>query len=454
MNPRPIVLRRPGRASRLGPVLALLALGCAPVAADHNGAYRFDDGRLVLIAQSTGEGLSASELTTGDAFALQPARGESFDVVPRGAEKPSGAASFERAADGTIAALRLNGDRGERLALPELPLEIHAPDGTRLAARLVLPAGAGPHPAVVYVHGSGRQSATRTFPYGYLLAAHGVATLVYDKRGTGGSGGDFTFDFETLARDTAAVVEALRRRPEVDPGRIGLIGYSQGGWVAPLAASKTRVAFVVLNYGMIESPAEEERQETLWRLRERGLSETELVEADALIRASIPVLASDFERGWEAWDRAARAARGRPWTRKLDETTIGALLSYPRWLVKILGPRRAPPEMPWSYDGRAVLEASDTPMVWLLGAEDRSAPNARTLEILEELARSGRRQAVFLFEGADHGIVLFQRAGGERTATRFHPEYLRTKVRVVQELAAGRWPPAGAGRVPLAGGER
>ena len=105
--------------------------------------------------------------------------------------------------------------------------------------------------------------------------------------------------------------------------------------------------------------------------------------------------------------------------------------------------------MPWHHDGRAVLEASETPMVWLLGAEDRSAPNAGTLRILEDLRRRGRKQAVLLFEGADHGILLFRRTADRRVATGFHPEYLRTKVRVVRELAEGRWPVTGEGPVAI-----
>jgi uncharacterized protein len=362
-------------------------------------------------------------------------------------------ARFEAAPNGGTVALWLGETRGERVPLPEVSLRITAADGERLIGKLILPPGPGPHPVVVFVHGSGRQAATKTFAYGFFLAAHGVATLVYDKRGTGDSGGEFTFDFATLARDAVSAVDHLRTRAEIDPDRIGLLGYSQGGWVAPLASSLTAVKFVVVSYGMVDSPAEEERQETLWRLRERGLSAAELAEADVLIRASLPLLASNFQEGWEAWDQAARGARGRSWTERLDETTIGALLRYPRWLAKRLGPRMAPPHMPWSYESRAVLETSTTPMAWLLGEEDRSAPNAATRVILGELERQGKKQAVFLFAGADHGIVLFERSGGERTATGFHADYFRTKVRIVRELMAGTWPPTGPRRlqVPPAG---
>jgi uncharacterized protein len=426
----------------------LLGGGCAAFAADRAGAYRFPDGRLMAVGQIDEKTWAIAEYSTGASGRLRSRRGGGLEFQPSVGNAPTSAARFEVATHGGTVALWLGDRRGERLPLPEIALRFPAADGAKLTGKLILPTTAGPHPVVVFVHGSGSHAATRTFAYGFFLAAHGVATLVYDKRGTGDSEGKFTFDFDTLAGDVAAAVAQLRTRPEVDAARIGLIGYSQGGWVAPLASSLTPVAFVLVNYGMVESPAEEERQETLWRLRERGLSEAELTEADALVRASLPLLASNFRDGWEAWREAARAARGRAWTHHLEETTIGALLRYPRWLTKWLGPRRAPPHMPWFYDGRAVLEASTTPMVWLLGAQDRSAPNAGTLAILAELERKGKRQAVFLFEEADHGIVLFRRSGSERTATGFHPDYFRTKVRIVRELLAGTWPPSGARTLP------
>ena len=58
--------------------------------------------------------------------------------------------------------------------------------------------------AIVLVHGSGRDAATQYMYTGDHLPAHGIATLTYDKRGTGASTGEYTFDFELLARDVVA----------------------------------------------------------------------------------------------------------------------------------------------------------------------------------------------------------------------------------------------------------
>ena len=68
------------------------------------------------------------------------------------------------------------------------------------------------------------------------MSASGL--LVYDKRGTGRSGGAFSANFRVRAGDAAAAAAAVAARADVDRTRVGFAGYSQGGWVAPLAAQK------------------------------------------------------------------------------------------------------------------------------------------------------------------------------------------------------------------------
>jgi len=118
-----------------------------------------------------------------------------------------------------------------------------------LAGMLMLPAGDGPYSGAVFIHGSG--TSRRDNPW-YLsvaeeLLANGVAVLLPDKRGSESSGGDWRdTSFEGLATDTQAAFEFLAQVPSVDRNRIGLIGFSQGGWIAPIVASENpSVAFVV-----------------------------------------------------------------------------------------------------------------------------------------------------------------------------------------------------------------
>jgi pimeloyl-ACP methyl ester carboxylesterase len=125
----------------------------------------------------------------------------------------------------------------------------------RLAGTLTKPQGAGPFPVVLLITGSGAQDRDETI-LGHklflVLADHltrkGIAVLRMDDRGVGGSTGVLTdAGIEDLASDVLTGVGYLRSRKDVRADRIGLIGHSEGGMVAPLVASRTKdVAFMVL----------------------------------------------------------------------------------------------------------------------------------------------------------------------------------------------------------------
>ncbi|WP_302893415.1 alpha/beta hydrolase family protein [Actinomadura luzonensis] len=108
-------------------------------------------------------------------------------------------------------------------------------------------AGAGDGRAgVVLVHGAGTGTPReKLLPEAVAFARQGLAVLVYDKRSQGYS--TFQRSYGQLATDALGAVETLRRQPGVDPGKVGILGLSEGGWVAPLAASRsTGIAFVIV----------------------------------------------------------------------------------------------------------------------------------------------------------------------------------------------------------------
>ncbi|HEX8294591.1 MAG TPA: alpha/beta fold hydrolase [Pyrinomonadaceae bacterium] len=132
--------------------------------------------------------------------------------------------------------------------------------GVRLAGTLTLPRAKGPHTAVLLISGSGQQDRDETIlghkPFHVLadyLTRRGVAVLRVDDRGVGGSsaGPDLNkATSEDFAGDVLAGVEYLKSRKEVDPKRVGLVGHSEGGMIAPMVASRSSaVAFVVLLAG-------------------------------------------------------------------------------------------------------------------------------------------------------------------------------------------------------------
>lgn len=132
--------------------------------------------------------------------------------------------------------------------------------GVRLAATLTLPDGEGPFPAALLIPGSGpvnRDSDHRRIPLGVTrqlaeaLAAAGIASLRYDKRGVGASAGDFlAAGLSDNMADAAAAFAALRERPEIDPARVAVAGHSEGALIATnLAAHDPSAAAVVLLSG-------------------------------------------------------------------------------------------------------------------------------------------------------------------------------------------------------------
>jgi dipeptidyl aminopeptidase/acylaminoacyl peptidase len=158
-------------------------------------------------------------------------------------------------------------------------------DDVTLAGTLLIPAKKGQHPAVVFIHGSGRQDRDFGALPG-IFARRGFAVLSYDKRGVGNSTGDFTrVPFYELAKDALAGVQFLKLRKEIDPGRIGVWGISQGGWLGPFAASQSAdIAFVISVSGPGVSPKEQMLFYRGNQLRQMGLSDQAVEEATQLRR--------------------------------------------------------------------------------------------------------------------------------------------------------------------------
>ena len=130
--------------------------------------------------------------------------------------------------------------------------------GIHLAGTLTLPKKDGVFPAVILISGSGPQNRDEELlghkPFLVLsdfLTKNGIAVLRFDDRGTGKSTGYFkgatTFDF---AKDVEYAIEYLQKRKEINKNKIGLIGHSEGGIIAPIIASENEnIDFIVLMAG-------------------------------------------------------------------------------------------------------------------------------------------------------------------------------------------------------------
>ena len=156
----------------------------------------------------------------------------------------------------------LSGERAQtpRPPFPYRTIEVRIPhqNGHVLAGELMLPDGVARPPVVVFITGSGPQDRDESLmnhqPFLVIadhLARNGIASLRCDDRGVGDSTGDFSQAITTdFATDVIAQVEWLSTRQEIDSSAIGLVGHSEGGLIAPIAAvSDRRIAFIVLMAG-------------------------------------------------------------------------------------------------------------------------------------------------------------------------------------------------------------
>lgn len=327
--------------------------------------------------------------------------------------------------------------RGSRLHFEQVD-SVFAGDNEQLSGRLVLPKNAITVPVVVMVHGSEATSAVQFNAWQRLLPAMGVGVFVYDKRGTGSSTGEYTQDFDLLANDVAAAASEARRLAGGRLESLVLFGTSQGGWVAPLAASKMAasqatntlplVDRVIVGYGLAISPNDEDREQVLLEMRAMGYTGSDLTEADEVARATGVLMASGFRQGFGEYARIRQAYGSRPWFSEINGEYTGDILGSPALVLRLLAPvarRIGNQGTPWDYDPMPVLENLNIPQLWVIAGDDTEAPPETTLNRLDRLKQEGNPMTTLVFPGTDHGIVEFVEIDGSRITTRVADGYLR-----------------------------
>lgn len=410
-------------------VLALLLLGLtistaavvcgAQPASCLVGDYRLADGSDVDIAPSEDDTLRWRKFD-GTTSALHP-QGDGTWVSTRG---------WTKTADGVVVsfsgcdAIRFAGVAGARqhFATRDSRFDSH---GTALVGRLVLPPGNDKVPVVVLIHGAEHDSAMTDYYLQRMLPAQGIAAFVYDKRGTGGSGGTYTQDFSLLADDAVAAVKTARSLAGARLRSIGFQAGSEGGWTAPLAATRTPVDFAIICFGLAVNPVEEDQEAVQLQLSEKGYSQAQIRDALTVARAAEDVMESDFSSGFEELDQLRARYSKAPWYQDVRGDYTWFIL--PKSDAEL---RAAAPEFnwhtPWHYDSMPVLRSLRIPQLWILGGEDYDAPSAETRRRLNALIAEGGNYTIAYFKSAEHGITLFEvDPTGERLSTRYAPGYFQ-----------------------------
>ncbi len=399
-----------------------LAAHLEPGAVQHCeiGTYRFSNGKFVDIARSEGETLRWRKFdgTTG---VLHKKQDGSWTSTLGWTDRPDGhTASFPRCATGEI---QFDGKKARRIPFDVTDTVFEGRDGLKLAGRLVLPKDNQQVPIVVLVHGAERESARDSYALQRLLPAENVGAFVYDKRGTGGSAGKYTQDFDTLADDAVAAMREARRIAGTRCARIGYQGGSQGGWVAPLAATRAPVDFVIVSFGLAVSIIDEDQEEVALEMRLKGHTQEEISKALEVASAAEAVFESGFTKGFERFDAVRAKYRNEPWYKDLHGNYTHIILPYTAAEAREKF-KDSLPGTPFRYDPMPTLRAVETPQLWILGEDDLEAPSAETGRRINVLIAEGKPITLALFPHAEHGMTEYEvTPDGERVSTRYAPGY-------------------------------
>lgn len=304
-----------------------------------------------------------------------------------------------------------------------------------LAGEVALPDGDGPHPAVVLINGSGDQDRDSTIGQFRLfadladhLAQAGIASLRWDDRGVGGSDGNgLLTTFEDRAGDVEAAVELLRMRPDIDADRIGLVGHSEGGLIASIAANRTdSVAFVALLASSAVPGDELLRMQLLRILTVAGTPPEEV----ALQQAQQELILQAIRTG-EGWAEAELSTREAV-RRELEAMSDEDRQSIPdeeNFLDVVVGQQlevvRSPSYGSFvTYDPRPDIVDLDVPVLALFGELDTQVPPAANAAALSDAIAASAipSHAIGTVTGANH---LFQAAltGSPDEYTELAPEF-------------------------------
>lgn len=301
-------------------------------------------------------------------------------------------------------------------------------DGVRFYGQLVLPQSNEPVAAMVVAHGSGSEAATDYYFEPAVLIQAGVATLLFDKRGTGRSGGERTHAFDQLARDLLAGLSLLQSDPRIDGKRLGVIGLSQGVYVGLQAAADPRVSALIAAYGMLESPLAEDLQETRQRF-ESAYPTLDWAEFEPFAVACGLAFAGRQDQYW----KAVKQGRKR-WRKQIDAEQLAGTMSgdgclqYGPTLLKAFGRRQLPPGLDWLYDAEAKAAALQIPTLFQFGEADSEAPSASSIAKVGELIAGGKPFALRHYPGADHGMRVWMDDKADSRNYRIHPDYIADQI--------------------------
>jgi pimeloyl-ACP methyl ester carboxylesterase len=276
--------------------------------------------------------------------------------------------------------------------------------GVELAATLTLPSRSAPHAAIIPLHPASERSRDQLLfrHLAEVLPPRGIAVLGYDRRGD-------DVPFEEQIVDANAAVDVLRARSDIDPSRIGLWGFSQGAWIAPMvAAGSDRIAFLVLLASTGVSPATQMRYGTVKHARQAGYGD-DVAGRILELRGRF----EEFQRGRlprDAVQRSIDEAANEPW---FEHAYVRSELPVEPGFW---------PDM--DFDPAAVFAQVRVPTLLFYGADDEWQPIDASIAAWKRAAASAGNAdlTIVRLAGTGHAPTL----GGHDGRDEISPEYERS----------------------------
>jgi uncharacterized protein len=395
---------------------------------EYAGVYQWEPNDFVYL-QPWSEFAGTAQLgafdESGEVRALYPSDRDRFSAGPGLAVATAieSRIEFQRDTTGRIVSLTWQRDGGSPRSARRVDIErqedVRFSSGSvQLSGTLIQPIRSGKHPAIVLVHASGAADREQILPFARFLVRRGMAVLGYDKRGVGSSTGDWnTASFDDLAGDVAAAVEYLRTRKDIDGSQIGLLGWSQAGWIMPLAAVRSKdLAFLISVSGAGVPAAETTIDQARNELTARGMKPQTVADIIGIMQ-----LQYQFARTGQGWDdyavaREKLAARiGKP------PDTFPGTPDHPSWQVI----RRS-----YFYNPAPTLGQLKVPMLALFGELDNNILAEKNRAAWESGLRAGghRDYTLRILAGANHAQLEAKVGNNAEMASlqRFVPAYFAT----------------------------
>ena len=376
------------------------------------GAYRFRNGDYIVIDRfpNTQDTLWVTDVKSGQTRTIFPRSDTQFIGGPAlWVASPTRQTLTFRSDGVNVVDLDHQGRQSGAVAtrVPIRQEEVTFKNGeVTLAGTLLLPAAPPSskvkRPALVFVHGSGQTWREMYWGLGYLYAARGFAVLAYDKRGVGKSTGNWRDStFQDLADDAVAGAKFLQTRTDIAANQIGFWGQSQGGWIAPLAASRfPDAAFAVALSGGGLSPADTELFDTEFELTKAGYTADEVKEALAFQKLKNEIIASPSNLAkWDEYSRAQAIAKDKKWFRHRGIDVYGpAERDHGFWTHM----RRF-----YVYDPAPTLRASKAPLLAIFGELDSpEGVKAQVGAIKQIMDQAGRKDyLVKVYPNGSHNLM-------------------------------------------------